>query len=108
MSENLNKKNYGSVGGGAVGGRGSSNRKKFQFKNPVPERGLVEGLPVLKYSSRLEDQMAVKFIAWKEKLYQYVQNDGKYSAKVATIFKGQNPTAEQLPNPPDGNDPPWH
>jgi hypothetical protein len=41
--------------------------------------------------------VAVKFIAWKE-----------YSTKVATIFKGQNPAAEQLPNPPDGNDPPWH
>jgi hypothetical protein len=52
--------------------------------------------------------VAVKFIAWKEKLYQYVQNDGNYSGKVATIFKGQNSAAEQLPNPPDGNDPPWH
>jgi hypothetical protein len=68
----------------------------------------VESLPVLKYSYRLEDQVAAKFIAWKEKLYQYVQNDGNYSAKVATIFEGQNPAAEQLPNPPDGNDPPWH
>jgi hypothetical protein len=49
MSENSNKKNSGSFVGEAVGGRGSSNRKKFQFNNPVRERGLVEGLPVLKY-----------------------------------------------------------
>jgi hypothetical protein len=103
MSESLSRKNSSSSSTGAVGGRGSSNRKKFQFKNLVSDRGLVESLPILRHSSRMEDQMAVKFITWKEKLFQYVQNNGNYSAKVATIFKGRNPAAEWLPEPPDGH-----
>jgi hypothetical protein len=82
MSESVNRKNSSASSSRAVGGRGSSNGKKFQFKNPVSDRGLVEGLPVLRYSFRMEDKMAVKFITWKEKLFQYVQNNGTYSAKV--------------------------
>jgi hypothetical protein len=75
MSDSLNGKVLSSAG------RGSGNRRKFQFKaNQSQERGLIEDLPVLKYSSRMEDQMPVK-----ELLCLYIQNDGNYSPTVATV-----------------------
>jgi hypothetical protein len=64
-------------------GRGTGNRKFIYESNANIEKGLVEELRLLKYSPRIEDLMAVKFIKWKENLFQYVQNSSKYSSKVA-------------------------
>jgi hypothetical protein len=65
--------------------------------NANVEKGLIEEL---KYSPKVEDQMAVKFINWKEKLFLYVQNSSDYLPKVAKIFKGQAVTEEVRPPPP--------
>jgi hypothetical protein len=42
--------------------------------------------------------MAVKFINWREILFQYVQNSSNNSPKVEKIFKGQ--ALEDRPPPP--------
>jgi hypothetical protein len=48
-------------------------KQKFVYKsNANIEKGLIEKLPLLKYSPKIEDQTAVKFFNWKEKLFQYV------------------------------------
>lgn len=100
MSNNHNQAS-GSYGGKKSGGRGTGNFRRFNFKpNQNQEKGLIEGLPLLKYSSRIEDQMPVNFINWKEKLFQYIQNSGNYSPNVAKILKGDDVQPENLPMPP--------
>jgi hypothetical protein len=103
MSESLNGKVLSSAG------RGLGKRRRIQFKaNQSQERGLIENLPVLKYSSRMEDQMPLKFIFWKEKLFEYIQNDGNYSPIVAAVIKDDDPDDEADPDPPLGLNPAWN
>jgi hypothetical protein len=91
----------GSSGGKKFGGRGAQNNRRFVLRpNQNQEKGLIDGLPMLKYSSRIEDQMPVNFINWKEKLFQYVQNSGNYSPNVAKVLKGEDVQPEAIPNPP--------
>jgi hypothetical protein len=50
----------------------------------------------------MEDQMPVKFIVWKEMLFQHIQNDGHYSPTVATVMRDEDPDdeVERELNPP--------
>ena len=94
-------------------GNGSNSSKKSNFLyKPPAATGLIPGLPLLRYSIKMEDQMSVKFLAWKDKLYRYVQNNGNYSPKVAKIFRNQDVEDDPLPLPPqqpdDGSEIPWH
>ena len=95
--------------GGDVKSTSYDRRSTFKFKEPQ-ERGLVLELPLLKYSPKFDDQISVKYIDWKERLYEYVQNNGNYSPKVAKIFKGKAADPDAIPDPPAEreNQIPWH
>ena len=95
--------------GGDVKSTSYDRRSTFKFKEPQ-ERGLVQELPLLKYSPKFDDQISVKYIDWKERLYEYVQNNGNYSPKVAKIFKGRSAEPDVIPEPPAEreNQIPWH
>ena len=89
--------------GGDVKSTSYDRRSTFKFKEPQ-ERGLV------KYSTKFDDQISVKYIDWKERLYEYVQNNGNYSPKVAKIFKGKAAEPDAIPEPlvERKNQIPWH
>ena len=44
--------------------------------------------------------ISVKYIDWKERLYEYVQNNGNYSPKLAKIFKGRAAEPDVIPELP--------
>jgi hypothetical protein len=50
MSSNQNKASGYDVGGGKFGGRGTANRRFENKSNTNIEKGLIEELPLLKYS----------------------------------------------------------